>query len=212
MNGSVMRRNNIELIEDFIQGDNKILLVNQINEEIRCFYETVIKKISERFDIKINKGSEITNYISNDLFDDERIYINIFTNSKNIEEIFKSNYKNIIFTDYKNYKKFNKRCISINGYDFEKDLKFFLSTLKINEQNLYEYCLSSPYYTFSEISKYSINSQNYSVDPSINSANNFILNIRKDIFLIKKYDIDGQKLLLKLKTEVKYKKFNFLTY
>ena len=44
------------------------------------------------------------------------------------------------------------------------------------------------------------------------SANNFILKIRKEIFISKKSNINIKEFFLKLKKEALYKKFNFLAY
>ena len=64
---------------------------------------------------------------------------------------------------------------------------------------------------FSEVSKYKLNSKNFIVDTLVKEKN-FILNIRKDIFNSKNSVGDLRKLFLKLKSEVNYKKFNFLVY
>ena len=64
---------------------------------------------------------------------------------------------------------------------------------------------------FSEVSKYKLNSKNYIVDTLVKEKN-FILSIRKDIFKSKNSVGDLKKLFLKLKSEVNYKKFNFLVY
>ena len=38
----------------------------------------------------------------------------------------KKNYQKIIFSDYKNYKKYQKKFLVINGYNYEKDIIYFL--------------------------------------------------------------------------------------
>ena len=212
MNWYAMRKNNVDLIHSFLKGDDKKLLVNQVSDEIGCFYEVIIKSMSKKINIKILDEPNLIND-DNDLFGVKKIYITNSNNSKIIEQISNTNSQNIIFTDYKNYKKFFKKFILINGYDFEKDLKYYLENfLEINDDVLLNYCLSYPHLTFSETSKYVINSINYSADYIVNEKENYILKIRKDIFRLKKSDINIKQLFLKLKMESKYKKFSFLTY
>ena len=112
-----------------------------------------------------------------------------------------------------NYKKFIKKYVCINGYDFEKDIKIFLEDhLSISDQSFIEHCISQPHLTFSEISKYNINNKNYKIESPVTSEGNSIIEIRKDIFKLKRSKADIKKLFSKIKNEVKYKKFNFLTY
>ena len=77
---------------------------------------------------------------------------------------------------------------------------------------LIDFCITQPYFTYSETTKYKINNLNYSKDTYLNNAINFILDIRKDIFNAKKNQIDIRKLFLLLKEEAQRKKFSFLTY
>ena len=212
MNQYAMKKNNIDLIHNFLVGDNLKLLVNQVNNEIGCFYEVIIKSMSKKIDIQILDDSNLIND-NNDLFGGKKIYLTNSNNSKLIEQISNTNSQNIIFTDYKNYKKFFKKFILINGYDFERDLKYYLETfLEIKNDELFNYCLSYPHLIFSETSKYIINNINYKADYIVNEKENFILKIRKDIFKLKKSKIDVKQLFFKLKTEMIYKKFNFLAY
>ena len=212
MNQYAMKKNNIDLIHNFLVGDTLKLLVNQVNDEIGCFYEVIIKSMSKKIDIQILDDSNLIND-NNDLFGGKKIYLTNSNNSKLIEQISNTNSQNIIFTDYKNYKKFFKKFILINGYDFEKDLKYYLETfLEIKNDELLNYCLSYPHLIFSETSKYIINNINYKADYIVNEKENFILKIRKDIFKLKKSKIDVKQLFFKLKTEMIYKKFNFLAY
>jgi len=207
-----MKKNNIDLIHNFLVGDNLKLLVNQVNDEIGCFYKVIIGSISKKIDIQILDDSNFIND-NNDLFGGKKVYLTNSNNSKLIEQISNTNSQNIIFTDYKNYKKFFKKFILINGYDFEKDLKYYLETfLEIKNDELFNYCLSYPHLIFSETSKYIINNINYKADYIVNEKENFILKIRRDIFRLKKSEIDVKQLFLKLKTEMIYKKFNFLAY
>ena len=207
--------NNIEKIKHFIKSrESETLLINQIDEEIGSFYELAIKEVSKQVDIKISFNKDIINPDeTNDLFQEEKIYLYHLTNSKQIEEIAKKNYRKIIISDYKNFKKFQKKLQTINGYDYEKDIVYFFKNIyKINEQELINYCISHPYFTMSEATKYKINKSSYLADSSISSTNNFILDTRKSIFSLKRSQIDIKKLFMMLKNEVKYKKLNFLVF
>ena len=208
-----MKKNNIELIKNFIEKDNQNLVINQVNEEIGCFYEMVIEEISKRINVNIYKNKELDEDRSNDLFSEKKIYLYNTTNSRQIEKISNIDSQNIILTDYKNYKKLSKNFVSINGYEFENDLRYFLNNFfEIYDNELINYCISTPYLMFSEVSKYKLNSENYKVDTLVKEERNFILSIRKDIFKSKNSTSDLKKLFLKLKSEVHYKKFSFLVY
>ena len=68
---------NIELIKDFLKGNDKNLLINQVNEEIGCFYQISLREISKKFGIQIvnNSGLEVNN--SQDLFGNVKIHVHI---------------------------------------------------------------------------------------------------------------------------------------
>ena len=135
------------------------------------------------------------------------------TNSKQIEELSKNNFQKIILSDYKNFKKFQKNFLVINGYQNEKDVIYFLKNIyNIKDESLINYCITSPYFILSEATKYKVNKSGYIADAKYKSLNNFILEIRKDIFNLKKSQIDIKKLFSKIKKKTIYKKFNFLTY
>jgi len=211
----VENKNNIEKIRQFLSiKKNNSLLINQVDEEIGSFYELAIKEMSNEIDIKISFHTDIINSDeTSDLFQEERIYIYHLTNSRQIEEIAQKNNRKIIISDYKNFKKFQKKFQTINGYDYEKDIVYFFKNIyKINQQELINYCISHPYFTMSEATKYRINKSSYFADSSINSTNNFILDTRKSIFSLKRSQIDIKKLFMMLKNEVKYKKLNFLVF
>ena len=207
--------NNIDTIKNFLtQGKNETLLINQVSEETGIFYETAIKMIASRYNIKI-----FSSYIMNqdievdDLFNTKKIFMHTSTNQKKVKELAESGYQKIIFTDYKNYKKFKELYKSINGYDFEKDIINFLKEFfDIVDSNLINYCINQPYLLTSETSKYIVNNKSYINDTSINNIDNFILNIRRDVFKLKKTSVDLRKLFFLLKEEVKIKRFNFLIY
>jgi hypothetical protein len=211
----VMKKNNIEIIKHFFSTDkNKTLLINQVSEDIGCFYEILLDEISSSYKVKIDKFSDTGFFsASNDLFQERKILLCHLTSSKQIEDLSKNEYQKIIISDYKNFKKYQKKFLVINGYQYEKDVIYFLKNIyNISDENLIEYCLSLPYFTLSEASKYEVNKSGYTTDIKNKAINNFILEIRRDISLLRKSQNDIKKLFSKIKNEAMYKKFNFLTY
>lgn len=212
-----MKAKNINFIEDYIsvESEYNTIIINQVSNEIGCFYEYLIKEIG-----KVKKTKIITGNISdenfnetNDLFQKRNIRIYTLTNSRQIIEIAKKKYPKFILTDYRNFIRFKKEFKSLNGYDFERDLNYYLKYfLKINDDILINYCLSHPYFINSEISKFNVNSKNYSIDTEINVSKNFILKTRGDIFKMKSSNSSLKEILERIKEEVTYKKFSFLTY
>ena len=83
--------------------------------------------------------------------------------------------------------------------------------MKINNDELLQYCKNSPMFLFYEIYKYLINNK-YSNDQVIIEEKNHISNIRKSIFEIKKNSLNIKNLYLNIKQEAKYKKLSFLIY
>ena len=210
-----MNKNNIEIIEYFFSSDEyKTLLINQVNEDIGLFYEIILDEMSPNYKVRIDKQLNVGySNISNDLFQERKIPLCYLTNSKQIEDLSKNEYQKIIISDYKNFKKYQKKFLVINGYQYERDIIYFLKNIyNINDENLVNYCVSFPYFTLSEAMKYKVNQSGYIADAKIKSLNNFILEIRKDIFSLRKSKIDIKKLFSKIKDEAMYKKFNFLTY
>ena len=210
-----MTLNNVETIKQFFSSNkDKTLLVNKVNEDIECFYELLLKEISSVYQIKIDKLSDsLYSSTSNDLFQERRVLLANLTNSKQIDELSKNEHQKIIITDYKNFKKYQNRFLVINGYQYERDIIYFLKNIyNISDESLINYCLSLPYFTVSEATKYKVNKSGYITDAKSKGLDNFILEIRKDIFKLKKSQIDIKKLFSKIKSEVMYKKFNFLIY
>ena len=204
----------IENIKDFLNNNEaNFLLINQVNDEIGSFYLYVIIYLSKSLGINVSFNNEGDNISDNsDLFGLKKIYIFNLTSSKKIDKLLLSREKLIIFTDYKNFKKYQKTYQTINGYNFSNDLKVFIkNTLKIENQNLMEICLKNPQLILSETSKYLINKDNYLKDESIHIEVNKILEIRKNIFELKRNE-NLQQLFSAIKEEAKYKKFSFLTF
>ena len=205
---------NIENISNFLNmEENNYLLINQVSNEIGIFYLHVIQFFSTSSGININLNADVDNIsTNNDLFELKKINVFNTTSTKKIDQILSSDDKSIVFSDYKNFKKYQKNYQTINGYNFSNDLKTFVKeTLKIENQSLIEICIKNPQLILSETSKYLLNKDNYLKDMSIDFEVNKILEIRKKIFELKKSD-NIQKLFLAIKEEVNYKKFNFLTY
>jgi len=205
---------NIENIKDFLNTHkDNCLLINQVNDEIGSFYLYVIIYLSKSLGISVSFNNEADNISDNsDLFGLKKIHIFNLTSSKKIDKLLLSREKLIIFIDYKNFKKYQKNYQTINGYNFSNDLKVFIkNTLKIENQNLLEICLKNPQLILSETSKYLINKDNYLKDLSIHIEVNKILEIRKNIFELKKNE-SLQQLFSAIKEEAKYKKFSFLTF
>tara|TARA_B100001063_G_C16690594_1_gene516844 strand:- start:287 stop:910 length:624 start_codon:yes stop_codon:yes gene_type:complete len=206
--------NNLEKINNFFTDNKKnLLILNKINEEIICLYRSFISHFGEKNQINIEYRDElkIDNEV-NDLFGFDKIYMTSTNSKKNIQNLSSQNTRVILFTDYKNFKIFQNTYQSINTYNFENDINTFINKyLGINDINLFDNIVSHPSSFYSEVSKYLVNKENYSKNSSLSYDKNFILDIRKNIFDIKKNG-NLRELFLKLKEEVNYKKFSFLTY
>ena len=205
---------NIENISNFLnKEENNYLLINQVSDEIGIFYLHVIQFFSTSTGININLNADVDNIsTNNDLFELKKINVFNTTSTKKIDQILSSDDKSIVFSEYKNFKKYQKNYQTINGYNFSNDLKTFVKeTLKIENQSLIEICTKNPQLILSETTKYLLNKENYLKDMSIDFEVNKILEIRKKIFELKRSD-NIQKLFLAIKEEVNYKKFSFLTY
>ena len=178
------------------------------------FYLTVIEYYSKRNETKVNITASTEDIVAgDDLFGTKLIQILTITNSKRLDVVLKDSNKKIVFTDYKNYKKLNLKLQSINGYQFENDLIFFIkNVLSINNDDLIHYCKNNTALLFSETSKYLVNSNHYSSDRSLVDDKNHILDIRKSIFENKRKNFDVKDLYQNIKKEAAYKKLSFLTY
>lgn len=205
--------NQFTIMKNFFLSEDKNLLINQVNEELGEFYIGVLKNLSKEQSIRLVFQDIDSQLISHSLFEDVKIKLCKTTQSKKIEEAMLSYEKKIIITDYRNWKKYAGNCPSVNGYKFKEDLKYVLEDFfKISNKDLFNFCQQSPALAFSEINKYLINSKNYKSDVKIMSNENYILNIRKDIFSEKQQNKNLQKLFETIKREAIYKKLNFLTF
>ena len=206
--------NNIETITFFFkQREDKTLIVTHINDEISSFYLMIIRDFAKINNVKLDLSQKLD--VGNDsisLFGDEKIDVYNLPSKNNLKKIIDNKNKKIIFTDYKTFKKYQILMQCINGYNYISDIKYYLENfLNIKESELINFCQSTPSLTYSETSKFLINKENYSKETGIFETTNFIVKIRKAIFDSKSSG-DIRKSFLNLKEEVKYKKFNFLTY
>ena len=73
-----MKKNNIEIIEDFLLNKSEeTLLINYVSEEIGSFYETIVNFLSLKNKVRLQKEEYSEgNLASNDLFENnKKIYI-----------------------------------------------------------------------------------------------------------------------------------------
>ena len=205
---------NISKIKDFIINENESkMIINQVSDNIGLFYTSVITNFCKAEKIRVVKNSSLERIDSQNLFLDREIML-FFSNNKNlVTKILEMNDKIIVVSDYKTFKQFTNRSLSINGYEYHNDIKSYIrNEHKVDDLNLIEFCITNPHLTFSEISKYLINSCGYIKDTGVSEKNNFILDLRKKLFDLKKNNRNIKSIYENLKKEIKYKKFNFLTY
>ena len=206
--------NNILEIKNFLSDEKEDkMIVNQVSDHIGTFYDNLISYYCNKFKVRIYKEQSLENIETDNLFLEKKIYLFFSNNIKNVEKIMKKKDKKIIFSDYKVYKKFAKNVLALNGYNYTKDINYYIKDeLGIGNLDIKEFCVSNPHLTFSEISKYLVNSDGYVADRSINEKNNSILDIRKELFNLKRNGGNMKTIYENLKKEVRYKKFNFLIY
>ena len=206
--------NNVLRIKKFIGDESKsCLLINQVNEEIGFFYINFVENVSDIKNIKLNYKSKYIEEEMFDLFKVDEIDLYFSNNKKDINTLINSNKKCIVFTDYKNFKIFSSSILTVNGYEYQKDINYYIKEeLKIDNSELVDFSKEYPYLAFSEISKYLVNSSSYVKENKIRESHNFILEIRKKLFNLKRNQRPSIDIYSNLKREVKYKKFNFLIY
>ena len=205
---------NIDKFEKFFQDTNQsLLLINQVNEEIGLFYFHLVGFLLQKKSIKFTETSKINKFNSVDLFNNETIYYTVSNSAHDISKLLLNNNKTVIFSDYKNYKKFSNIPLSVNGYDFSKDISILIKNYFNNDvsSDLLEYLKNEPHMTFSELFKYEIN-KNFKtvVSSNNNDISDLIGNNRKTIFKLKK-EQKFKEVFSMIKEEIKIKKFSFLT-
>ncbi len=206
--------NNIDFIENFLisRKDNH-LIINKVSEEICIFYKYIIFELCEKKRINVlqSDGEELIE--TKDLFKEHELKLCVSSNTKTIEKVLSKKVKHILITDYRTYKKYSKKISAVNGYNYDKDIKHYIQNkLSINNLSLLEFCISAPELAFSEISKFLVNSNGYVRETKIKEKNNSILELRKELYNLKREGGDLKSLYKNLKNEAKYKKFNFLTF
>ena len=206
--------NNIRQIKNFItDNNNSKMIINQVSEQIGTFYFNLVNYFCEELDVTIDKEKSFETFEAQNLFMDKKINLYYTNNLKDVEKIINIKDKTIIISDYKVFKRYIKNILTINGYDYANDINYFIKDeLKIANPDILEFCISNPHLTFSEISKYLVNKEGYVKDKTISEKNNFILEIRKELFNLKRNNENIKSVYEGLKKEVRYKKFNFLTY
>lgn len=199
-------------ISKFFKNPIGNILIIEINEDISQFYLDLFRYHAHenKIEISIIKGDYKNENV--DLFSTKKINIQYLTNKNKIDAA-SNETGNIIFTDYRNYKLFNQKFIAINSYDYLRDISnLILTEFQIQDDDFIAYCNDQPSMTFSELSKYSINKDNYLQNSKNNQNDNQILFFRKKFYNEKNNNSDIQQLYKILKDEVLAKRFNFLTY
>ena len=201
---------NVDLVDSFFQSKINKLLINGVNEKISSFYLFVLAFFSKKNSVPLSANQQEN---TGDLFFNKEVRLLINPSTKEISNNLNTA-KNIIFlTDYKNFKKFSRDVDSLNGYQYQDDIKFFLQeTLKIYDKNLLKNLFENPQYIYSETEKYLANN-NYPENTIIDFVeSDFISDIRKIHYKEKYNQKDIIKLYRLIKKEYLYKKLNFLTY
>jgi len=206
-----LNKNNSQISKFFKNPIGNILII-EINEDISQFYLDLFRYYAHenKIEISIIKGDFKNENV--DLFSTKKINIQYLSNKSKIDAA-SNETGNIILTDYRNYKLFNQKFIKINSYDYLRDISnLILTEFQIQDDNFIAYCNDQPSMTFSELSKYSINKDNYLQNSKNNQNDNPILFFRKKFYNEKKNNSDIQQLYKILKDEVLAKRFNFLTF
>ena len=201
---------NINLIDSFFQSETSKLLINGVDEKISSFYLFILCFFSKKSSIPLSINQHEN---SGDLFFNKKVKLLINPSTKEISNNLNSSTNIIFLTDYKNFKKFSKDITSLNGYQYQDDIRYFLEkTLNINNTNLLKNLFENPQYIYSETEKYLANNH-YPENTIIDFVeSDFIANIRKSHYKEKYNQSDILKLYELIKKEYLYKKFNFLTY
>ena len=208
------KNNQVLSIKEFIISNENNILINRANDDISMFYLFVIKYFAGNEGLKININNDKDPIVNqDDLFGTKTIQTFSITNAAKLDYTLNTQSKKIIFTDYKNYKRLSPTLNSINGYQFENDIVFFIrNELNINNDELIYYCKNNTALLFSETSKFLVNSDRYSRDRSLIEDKNHVLDIRKSIFEIKRNNFNIKNLYQNIKKEAEYKKLSFLTF
>ena len=100
-------------------SDETNILINEISEETTICYLNIIEYFVRKNKSRLSFSEEEDNQ-TEDLFNEPKIYIFKTANTKKIDSLLDTKLKKIIFTDYKNFKKFKQNIVTLNGYDIER--------------------------------------------------------------------------------------------
>ena len=207
-----MKKDNLNLLRTYFKKDNPgVLIISKINEGVNIFYDHLIYYFIKKNNITLIKD-ELNSNVHDDLFNEKKIHL--FSDGKTdiIKKVLSKKINAIIFTDYKNFKKFSKEENLINSYNYQNDINYFIKNeLGIYAEDLISYCTLNPQLIYSETSKFLIN-QNYIREAFENKKIDSIYEIRKKIFDLKKFNNNSREIYLEIKKEALIKKVNFLTY
>ena len=207
-----MKKNNLDLLKIYFNKDNPgTLIISKINEGVNIFYNHLIYYFIKKNNITLIKD-DLNSNIQDNLFSDKVIHLFLDGKTEIIKKVQSNRINAIIFTDYKNFKKYSPEKDRFNSYNYQNDIYYFIKNeLGIYEESLISYCTLNPQLIYSETSKFLIN-HNYIRKASENKQIDSIYDIRKKIFELKKFNNDAREIYLEIKKEAFLKKVNFLTY
>ena len=118
--------NNIILIKDFLDGKNENkLIINQVSDQIGAFYSCLIDYLCSKSKIVIARDQNLETTKTQSLFIENNVFIHYSNNKKDIDKFMKMNDKVIIISDYRVFKEYSKKILSVNGYNYIKDIRYF---------------------------------------------------------------------------------------
>ena len=207
---------NIKNLLNFLNSENKssnVLMINTSEESLNYFYLYLISHYSKILNYKIIHKVENENnkVLEADLFIQQKILIYLKSKIKTEIELIQSNEKKIFFIDYRTFKSFSSKYLSINTFEIKKDIEFFLvEEMGLNNKEIINIIINNPEYTYSELSKININEKHEML--LVKNIDDKITNIRKKIYKNKNEpNLDLANLYKLIKEEVNIKKFSFLT-
>ena len=214
-----MIENNINILKNFLSNDsNNIVFICNINESVSIFYKMLIKKLSKDL-LFVSKISDLLEKENVSLFDDKELYVcEISGNKLSSDDLFKiaKNKKVFLFVSYGFFKREASKFLSINSYDYKKDIDvYFNAEFSIenrsssSKKDFLYHCYNNPHLFFSEFDKYEIN-QDINKEKKIGYKES-VLSIRQELYKIKNnFTLKSLPLFYKIiKDEVKVKKFDY---
>lgn len=218
-----MIENNIDIIKKFLSNDdNNIVFICNINESVSIFYKMLIKKLSKNLYkdlLFVSKISDLLKKENVSLFDNKELCVcEISGNKLSSDDLFAiaKNKKVFLFVSYGFFKKEARKFLSINSYDYKKDIDlYFNSEFNIenrpnsSKRDFLYHCYNNPHLFFSEFDKYELN-QDINKENKIGYKDS-IFSIRQALYKIKNnFTLKSLPLFYKtIKDEVKFKKFDY---